>query len=120
MHYLVVSGPNPDGIVTTIRRRLRTYTHEEIAALVRTIRTVEDFVTAIRLVAISSNRNPDPVGLRLLTEGLSHENVEVRRAALQVSPLVSWAELRPFVAGIAATDPDESLRTLGSQLLARI
>jgi hypothetical protein len=108
--YLLLRGEEPALVAERVRKKLPTYSVDEIKRLVAQGKTRDEQIRAIYLVAAATTPRFDASLYRLFEITLASNNPEVRSAAILGMGYAAWPEFKALLQPIEATDPDARVR----------
>ena len=117
--WIDVQGAGRAQVADRIRAQIAVYTDAELRAQAAQAESPEPArrIAALGFLALDAPVESEPGLVEIFASATRAEAMEVRRAACIGVLYTSWRELEPAVAAVAASDPDDELRTIAANVL---
>jgi hypothetical protein len=116
LHYIIITGPEPQALENRIRSNLDTYNIEEVLGLIEKAHD-KDLIDSLYLLAIAASNKCNPRIFNIFKKAFEDSEPNIRKAAIVAVGYIRWPEFYPILRRTIASDSDLSVRQSAALML---
>ena len=115
--YILVSGERAEATAKHVNKQLSSWSIKDIRAYAKWASAREDMVIALHLIGLIGSDEFDGELYGHLERGFTHEDPQVRKAAVLAASYLHWPQVTTMAHQLATADPEDDVREAAAELV---